>query len=512
MEPLEAPSAGGGRAGAGLAAVLAGLGWSAEALARHLNDFAGANSVDRRVHPKTPYKWLRGEHPQQPWPDLVAALLASRTQQPITPAVLGWSGATAVSYVRADDGLVQPWTPSGSLRAAVEVAQAGGVLDRRKFLTVAGAAVTVPAHQWLVADVAGSTSSDATGGADATAEAGDPPGRRVRVQDALVDQLDTITGQLRQMDDSIGSTPVIELAQAHLRQVTGLLSDGQYTDAVGRRLHAGLAEILRLCGWLSFDASQQPQAQRFFHAALRAARTAGDDAAGANIVAFMSCQAKELGQVHEAVTLAATAAAGHPHAAGRTRAILALRSAEAHAHARDAGAVRRHVEDAFDHLNDTPVSSGDPAWSYWMDATQAHGQAGYAYLVLGDHGRARHHLRAAARPASGTAPDAAAGPAADLNSGPAPGPANREAVLRAALLATAYAQPPTPDLERALTAGQDALTALSGSVASPRCAGYLATFVATLAPHRNKAAVRDFIDRARTELPTAPAGLIPRAR
>lgn len=365
-------------------------------------------------------------------------------------------------------------------------------------MTVAGAAVTVPAHQWLVADLTGSTSSDATG----VAEAGDSAARRVRVGDALVDQLDTITGQLRQMDDSIGSTPVIDLAQAQLRQVTGLLSEGQYTDPVGRRLHAGLAEILRLRGWLSFDASQQPQAQRYFHAALRAARTAGDDAAGANIVAFMSCQAKELGQAHEAVTLAATAAAGHPHAAGRTRAILALRSAEAHAHTRDAAAVRRHVEDAFDHLGDTPGSSGDPAWSYWMNATQAHGQAGYAYLVLGDHARARHHLRAAAR----SAPDPAGHPAAGPGSG-------REAVLRAALLATAYAQPPAPDLERALAAGQDALTALAGSVVSPRCAGYLATFVAMLAPHRNKAAVRDFTDRrARSQLPATPAGSIPRAR
>jgi hypothetical protein len=85
-------------------------------------------------------------------------------------------------------------------------------------------------------------------------------------------------------------------------------------------------------------------------------------------------------------------------------------------------------------------------------------------------------------------------------------------VLRAALLATAYAQPPEPDLERALAAGQDALTALAGSVAAPRCAGYLATFVATLAPHRNKAAVRDFTDRARSQLPATPTGSIPRAR
>lgn len=450
-----------------LAAALAGLGWSAEALARHVNDFAQVNGIGRRIHPKTPYKWLRGEHPQQPWPDLVAALLSDRSQQPLTPAALGWSGSAVVRYVPADDGLRLPWTPTGSVRAAVEVARGGGALDRRKFLTVAGAAVTLSAHQWLVADPADAASVAATGGST---------GLRIRVDDTLIDRLGTITGQLRQMDDSIGSTPVIDLTQAHLRQVTSLLSDGQYTDSVGRRLHAERAEVLRLCGWLSFDSSDHPRAQRYFHAALRAARTAGDDAIGANIVAFMSCQAKELGQVQEAVTLAATAAAGHPHATGRARAILALRRAEAYAHSRDAGGVLRQVEDAFDHLADAP-GTADSSWSYWMNPVQAHGQAGYAYLVLGDQQRAQHHLLAAASEAD-----------------------SREGVLRSALLATAYALPPAPDLDRALTAGHDALSALDGSVTSPRCAGYLAKFATALRPHQAKPAVRDFIDRARPHL------------
>lgn len=37
--------------------------------------------------------------------------------------VLGWFGSTAVRHVPADDRLVQPWTPAGSLRAAVDVAR-----------------------------------------------------------------------------------------------------------------------------------------------------------------------------------------------------------------------------------------------------------------------------------------------------------------------------------------------------------------------------------------------------
>jgi hypothetical protein len=247
----------------------------------------------------------------------------------------------------------------------------------------------VPAHEWLVSPP---TRAEVTGAG------------RIQLTGDTVGHLETITAQLRQMDDAIGSTPILNLARAHTAHVTGLLSDGRYTDAVGRRMHAVLAEILRLTAWLSFDASHHADAQRYFLAALRAARTAGDDALGANIVAFMSCQAKELGRTRDAVTLAAaTAAAGRPHAVGRTRAILALRAAEAHAHAGDPTAVRQHVDTAFDHLDDTPPSHGEPDWSYWMNPTQAHGQAGYAYLTLGDHPRAQHHLQTAAQLHAGTA-------------------------------------------------------------------------------------------------------------
>jgi hypothetical protein len=474
--PDGGPPAGDAVAGQRFSEALAASGWSPEAFARHLNAFAQANGVNRAITEKTPYKWRRGVRPNQPWPALVAALLSARTDTEVTPEALGWAGAPIAMYVPANDGLVQPWTPAGSLRAALDVANPGGMLDRRKFLTVAGAALTGPAHEWLV--------SGPPGGGWAVAEPPDRSGSgRIEIGDALVDQLETITGQLRQMDDSIGGIPVLGLARAHVSHVTGLLANGRYTDQVGRRLHAVLAEVLRLCGWLSFDASRHPDAQRYFFTALRAARTAGDDPLGANIIAFMSCQAKELGQVREAVTLAATAAAGHPHATGRTRAIFALRHAEASAHAADAAAVRRHVEDAFDHLSDP--STGEPDWCYWMNQTQAHGQAGYAYLVLGDNARAQHHLRAAA---------------------PAEDAVGREAVLRSALLATAYAGPAAPDLDLALAAGNTALRALTGSVDSPRCAGYLADFVVALAPYRQRPAVREFSDRVRAELPARGPG------
>ena len=452
-------------AGDALAAVLARLGYSPETFARQLNRFAHTNQVNRRIHEKTPYKWLRGRQPQQPWPALIAAFLSTRTGTALTPADLGWNDSTTVVFVPADDGLSLPWTVAGTLRAATEVAHAELVVDRRQFLTVAGAALLAPAHEWLV------------GPANRT----DVAGRgRIQLTDATVEHIDTITHRLRQMDDQIGGIPVLGLAHAHQAYITNLLTDGRYTANVGQRLHASLAEILRLQGWLSFDARRHPQAQRYFLSGLHAARTAGDDALGANIVAFMSCQAKELGQVREAVTLAATAAAGHHGATGRPRAILALRAAEAHAHDNNPTAVRRSVDDAFDHLNDTPPSHGEPDWCYWMNPVHAHGQAGYAYLVLGDYPRARDHLHAAGH-LHGAAPA-------------------REAALRSALLATAHARDTNPDLEAAISEGDNALRALSGAVASPRCTRYLEDFITTLTPHRHHPSVRNFTERARATL------------
>jgi hypothetical protein len=42
---------------------------------------------------------------------------------------------------------------------------------------------------------------------------------------------------------------------------------------------------------------------------------------------------------------------------------------------------------------DPGASSGPPDWCHWMDEAQIHAHAGYCYMRLGDHTRARGHLR-----------------------------------------------------------------------------------------------------------------------
>jgi hypothetical protein len=57
--------------------------------------------------------------------------------------------------------------------------------------------------------------------------------------------------------------------------VLNLLRKYSYSESVGIRLHGAAAESLRLAGFLSFDAGQHGQAQRYWLAALRGAHAAG---------------------------------------------------------------------------------------------------------------------------------------------------------------------------------------------------------------------------------------------
>jgi len=350
------------------------------------------------------------------------------------------------------------WTMGGTaraLRAAVE----GAAMDRRAFLAAAGLGATGISRDWLLAP--GLTSAASTSGRALPPE--------------TVDQLETITGQLRRMDDQLGGGDLHPVIRQHLIFTVSLISDRRYHDPTGRRLHTIAAELARLAGWASFDAGRHGAAQRYYAAALHAAHTAGDRALGANVLGFASCQAKDLGQTGDAITLADAAVSGYPGRSPRVAAILHLRLAEAHATAGNQRECRTAIDTAFTRLAD-PRPGGEPAWSYWINPAQAHAQAGYCHLTLGDQRAAQAHLCAAL----------------DLQD-----PADsREGALRAILLASSYARQPQPDVEQAAAHASSAVTALSGPVASTRCVGHLTRLTASLRPYRRQPAVRDLLDQA----------------
>ncbi|GAB3801187.1 tetratricopeptide repeat protein [Micromonospora zhanjiangensis] len=441
--------------------LLAEVGLPPEQLARLLNECAERHGRAERLHAKTPYKWKRGDVPRSPWPSLVAAVLSEHAQQTITLEELGWpdDGCEATP---ASAGLELPWSSAGALRAVDVVSDADGMTHRRMFLTLLGSALTSPAHEWLLARSPSDVTS--TGGRPLTEE--------------VVDHLDAVTASLRRMDDNLGGGQTLGLVRQHLATVVGMLRERSYSDAVGRRLHAAAGELLRLAGWLSFDDGHHSRAQRFWIAGLYQANAAGDRGLGANILGFMSCQAKDLGQVRQAVTLAETARASYPATSPKVTAILDLRAAEAYANERSVPETRRALDNAFDRLTDNRSEHGDPDWSYWIDEAQAHAQAGYCHVRLGDWPRARDHLRTALRLQGDQC--------------------SREGALRKTLLATTYVRQSHPDLDKAIALGDQAVQTLTGQVTSARCGKHVHNLVGALGPYRRNPAVRRFCDDART--------------
>ena len=120
-----------------------------------------------------------------------------------------------------------PGRSPAALVSAREVSEVNPV-DRRSFIFLTGAAITAPAHDWLIARSINDVS-----------HSGSRP-----IGPGLVHDLDDITGKLRRMDDQMGGGSLIDMVTAQTGYVASLLREGAYTDSVGRRLHMTLGELL----------------------------------------------------------------------------------------------------------------------------------------------------------------------------------------------------------------------------------------------------------------------------
>jgi transcriptional regulator with XRE-family HTH domain len=357
-----------------------------------------------------------------------------------------------------DQVLLIPWTVGGTLEVAREISEVNPV-DRRSFIFLTGTALTVPAHDWLIARPVNDVSSSA--------------GRVI--EPGFVDSLDDMTGKLRHMDDQRGGGALINVVRAQTGYVASLLRDGQYTDSTGRRLHGTLGELLRLGGWVSYDSGDQAQAQRFWIAALHSAHTAGDSALGANILGFMSEPAKDLGRPDDAARLTETALAGYKGSSPRVSAILYTRVASAYASKGDTSECRRAIDSAYDAFRNSPLESGEPDWCYWMDERSLNASIGTSFLSLNDYPSACRHLELS------------------LPEQYEQNPFVRDGAVRLTSLATAYTRAGEP--ERACEVGTRAIDALSSQVDSVRLIARVQQLRDNLGPYMRVSAVQEFSDR-----------------
>nr|WP_232107745.1 transcriptional regulator [Streptomyces gossypiisoli] len=394
----------------------------------------------------TVWKWEQGQEPDADAQRVLAHLLRVPYVQVREE---GWPRWLPVWEVT---GLTAPWTEAGTVDALSDLVGSGR-MDRRGFLTITGATLTGLAASWADAP-----------SAFASALNGD------QVTDTMVSTIEQRISTLRTLDDQLGGARLLEQARGDLALVTGLLGAGRYTDKVRVRLYGLAARVSHLTGWMAYDAGLRSVGQRYYVGALRSARTAGDDAFGAFVLAEMGVHVSEAGRTAERVDLISTAIDNAPQTLSPyTQSFLYLHKAEALSRDgdhRNAGTALNRAASLWERS----AAEESPDWLNWFGEAQLKSTEGKVLLRSGQVERATSSLQ--------TSVDSAA---------------PRDKAVRSSRLAEARLA--GGDLEGALDAANYGARLLESSVSSVRALDRLKEFSARLEPRKSVPAVREFRER-----------------
>ncbi|MCT2589816.1 transcriptional regulator [Streptomyces sp. N2-109] len=402
----------------------------------------------------TMWKWEQGQEPDADAQRVLADLLCVPYELVRAEEWPRWLPVWEVT------GLTAPWTEAGTVEALADLVGSGR-MDRRGFLTITGAALTGLAASWADAPAA-----------FAAALNGD------RVTDTMVTTIEQRISTLRTLDDQLGGARLLEQAHGDLALITGLLSTGRYTDTIRIRLYALAARVSHLTGWMAYDAGLRSAGQRYYVGAMRSARTAGDDAFGAFVVAEMGVQVSEAGQTAERVDLISTAIDNAPRTLSPyTESFLYLHKAEALSRDGDHQRAGTALNRAAFHWERHTVEE-NPDWLDWFGEAQLKSTEGKVLLRAGQPERATSSLETSVTKAT-----------------------PRDKAVRSARLAEARLA--GNDLDGALDAANYGAELLEDKVSSARAIGRLKEFSEQLQPHRTVPGVREFRERLHTLPETA---------
>ncbi|MEU6463412.1 transcriptional regulator [Streptomyces sp. NPDC046976] len=429
-----------------LAFLLQTHGWGKAQFARLMQEHGRKLGIPLATNRTTVWKWAQGQEPDADAQRVLADLLGVPYEQ---ARAEGWPRWLPVWEVT---GLTAPWTEAGTVEALSDLVGSGR-MDRRGFLTITGAALTGLAACWVDAP-----------SAMASALNGD------RVTDTMVSTIEQRISTLRTLDDQLGGARLLEQARGDLALVTGLLGGGRYTDKVRLRLYALAARVSHLTGWMAYDAGLRSAGQRYYVGALRSARTTGDDAFGAFVLAEMGVHVSEAGRTAERVDLISTAIDNAPRSLSpRTQSFLYLHKAEALSRDGDHREASRALSRAT-LLWERQATDDNPDWLDWFGEAQLRSTEGKVLLRSGQVERATSSLETSV---TGAAP--------------------RDKAVRSSRLAEARLA--GGDLEGALDAANYGAELLEDSVSSIRALNRLKEFSTRLEPHRSVPSVLDFRER-----------------
>jgi len=442
---------------------------SNKGLARRVVDLAKARGVVKvRCDHTSVLRWLAGEQPRPPVPELIASVLGDALGRPVPEIELGMTP----SDLPTDLGLHLPtaWADTVAISTALWRAD----VQRRRFLVnaaFAAAAMPASALRWLTSP-------------PADAPAGSGP---LRVGRADIDAIRELTLSYRELDNRLGGGRLRAMILSYLDDhVSHLLTNGRYHEETGRQLAAACGELSQLAGWVAYDSGEHGVAQRYLTQALAYARHAGDHALGAEILAAQAHQALYLARPGEAIDLSrADQAAALKHGSATLLTECLVMEAHGHAASNDAhacGATLATAERTFDRS----TQEDNPAWLAYFDEAYLAARMAQCFRDLGEASYAARYARRSL----------------DMD-----GRYVRGRAFNLSLLATAYAAQDEP--ERACSAGRQALV-LTVRLTSARSIHYVRDLVRRLRPRADIPAVRDFTAEVRERLPAAAGHAAPR--
>jgi len=411
-------------------------------------------------------RWLEGERPRDPVPQLLAEVFTERLGVPVSPADLGFPQPGTRTH---GEDINLPWLFTRTASALTRQTKGDLMLDRRAFQDDESPGELASGPELLAA-----VQPWASAVPDPLPNVTEHGHGRIGLSD--VAQIEQVTTVFRNWDNLYGGGLTREAIVGQLKGAACLL-DGPYTEQTGRALFRAVADLASVAGWTSFDAGLHKTAQRYFVLGLHAAKEARDRALGAHLLNCMSRQMGHLKRPADALELVQLAQYGARNdATATTRAMLHALEARYLAVTGQMREFDRAVGLAGDSYTHADLAT-DPDWVQFFDLSEFYATIGVC-----------HQIAAASRP--GHASTAALMIEHAISNRP-PGRVRSRAFDHIGLARTRLIQ---GEYDGAATAADTAL-GLLGELSSSRVADRLRELLGDTEPHAANRAIQGLRDR-----------------
>ncbi|MCQ8836188.1 hypothetical protein, partial [Streptomyces malaysiensis] len=355
-------------------------------LATAVKDLAARHGV-KGVHPdeSRARRWLSGEKPREPVPDLITKILSERTGLPLTREDLGFPAHQRTVSL---DPSELPWRSGSTIEAIVHLTRSEIMLPHTRHSPDAahihsGKSLLDPLHQWATA-----LPSELI-----ERPAGHTPTGRVGARE--IAGIRAVTEMFRDADNRHGGVLSRRAVIAQMADAIAMLDSCSYTQATGRELFSAVADLGSVAGWMSFDAGMHKSAQKLFITALHAASEGADKAVGAHILQCMARQMSHLAHYNDALDLVALAQyGGRRQTSPATKSMLASLEARFNAilgHLDESERAAGRAEELFTLIN----PDEEPPHMAFFDTAELSATLGVAHQIAARKSQGPHRTRRA---------------------------------------------------------------------------------------------------------------------